>query len=246
MSERALVECRALTKRYGRKTALDSIDLKLESGKIIGLLGPNGSGKTTLIKLLNGLIQPTSGEMYIDGQKPGIYTKGLVSYLPDKNYFADWMTVEDLFNIFEDFYSDFNRTKASEMCRALGVNELDKIKTMSKGTREKVQLILVMCREAKLYLLDEPIAGVDPAARDYILNMIISNYADDATIVISTHLVSDIEKILDEVIFIKDGHIVRQSAVDDIKEEEGKSIDELFREEFRWIAPTEGGRADVR
>ncbi|MCQ2566932.1 MAG: ABC transporter ATP-binding protein [Mogibacterium sp.] len=246
MSERALVECRALTKRYGRKTALDSIDLKLESGKIIGLLGPNGSGKTTLIKLLNGLIQPTSGEMYIDGQKPGIYTKGLVSYLPDKNYFADWMTVEDLFNIFEDFYSDFNRAKASEMCRALGVNELDKIKTMSKGTREKVQLILVMCREAKLYLLDEPIAGVDPAARDYILNMIISNYADDATIVISTHLVSDIEKILDEVIFIKDGHIVRQSAVDDIKEEEGKSIDELFREEFRWIAPTEGGRADVR
>lgn len=241
MRNTPIVECQSLTKSFGKKIALDNVNLNLSRGKIIGLLGSNGSGKTTLIKLLNGLIQPTEGSVLINGKTPGVQTKSRVSYLPDKTYFSDWMTVNDLFDIFEDFYSDFNREKASDMCRSLGVNTKDKIKTLSKGTKEKVQLTLVMCREADLFLLDEPIAGVDPAARDYILDMIISNYNDDATIVISTHLVSDIEKILDEVVFIKNGHVIRQSEVDDIKEETGKSVDELFREEFKWR-----GDEDVR
>lgn len=228
-----IVNCQQLTKKFSAKTALDHIDLNLDRGKVIGLLGPNGSGKTTLIKLLAGLLTPTEGTLRIDGQPTGTYTKSIVSYLPDQNYFADWMTVKNIFDMFEDFYKDFDRKKALRMCHSLGIEEKMKLKTMSKGTKEKVQLILVMSRDAQLYLLDEPIAGVDPAARDYILTTIINNYNENGTILISTHLISDIERILDEVIFIKDGTILRHEAIDDIKEKEGKSIDAVFREQFR-------------
>jgi len=235
-----IVECRGLTKNFSGVKALDHVDLTIGRGKVIGLLGPNGSGKTTFIKLLNGLIEPTFGEIVIDGQRPGVYTKSIVSYLPDKTYFASWMKVMDVLDIFEEFYEDFDRQKAENMCRSMGIQSRDKIKTMSKGTKEKMQLILVMSRKAQLYLLDEPIAGVDPAARDYILTTIINNYNESGTVLISTHLISDIERILDEVIFIKDGKIVRHEAVDDIKEKEGKSIDDVFRDTFRMI-PFYGG-----
>ena len=212
------------------------MDLSIGRGKVIGLLGPNGSGKTTLIKILNGLLQPTSGSVFIDGHIPGTYTKSIVSYLPDRNYFADWMKVKDIFDLFSDFYSDFDREKAADMCRALGIEERAQLKTMSKGTKEKVQLILVMSRQAQLYLLDEPIAGVDPAAREYILGTIINNYNEDGTVIISTHLISDIERILDEVIFIREGKILCHEGVDEMKEREGKSVDEVFRDYFRMTA----------
>lgn len=233
MKSEILVNCEHLTKVYTGKKALDDVSFTLGRGKIVGLLGPNGSGKTTLIKILNGLLIPTEGKAEIDGSKIGAYTKANVSYLPDKNYFADWMRVKDIFDIFCDFYEDFDRERALEMCALLGIGEKDRIKNMSKGTKEKVQLILVMSRQAQLYLLDEPIAGVDPAARDYIMDTIVNNYADDATVVISTHLIADIERVLDEVIFLKNGKIVRQQAVDELREKEGKSVDEVFREEFR-------------
>ncbi len=235
MKTELVAECRNLTKNFSGVKALNSIDLRLERGKIIGLLGPNGSGKTTLIKILNGLLEPTFGEVLIDGEHPGVHTKSVVSYLPDKTYFADWMKVTDIFDIFEDFYADFDRQKAESMCLSMGIKANDKIKTMSKGTKEKVQLILVMSRKAQLYLLDEPIAGVDPAARDYILTTIINNYNEEGTVVISTHLISDIERILDEVVFIKNGVVVRHEAVDDIKEKEGKSIDDVFKDTFRMV-----------
>lgn len=242
MKKNNLVECHALTKRFSNKLALDNVDLSIGRGKIIGLLGPNGSGKTTLIKLMNGLIKPTAGDVIIDGHKPGVYTKSIVSYLPDKTYFSDWMTVNDIFGMFSEFYKDFDRDKAVRMCASMRIGMKDRIKTMSKGTKEKVQLILVMSRKAELYLLDEPIAGVDPAARDYILTTIINNYNEDGTVVISTHLISDIERILDEVVFIKDGKVVRHEAVDDIKEKEGKSIDEVFKDAFRMVTFTGGGQ----
>ena len=191
-----ILECRNLVKSYGNKLALEGIDLSMKRGRIVGLLGPNGSGKSTLIKLANGLLTPTSGELLINGNKPGIETKKIVSYLPERTYLADWMKVSDIINFFKDFYEDFNVEKAYDMLSKLNINANDKLKTMSKGTKEKVQLILVMSREAELYFLDEPIAGVDPAARDYILNTIISNYNENATVVISTHLISDIEQIL--------------------------------------------------
>ena len=235
MKTGTLIQCSGLCKDFGRKEALKDVDLRIGRGKIIGLLGPNGSGKTTLIKLLNGLIRPTKGEILIDGIKPGIYTKSIVSYLPDRSYFADWMHVKDVLDMFEEFYNDFDRCKAEEMCAAMGITASDRIKTMSKGTREKVQLILVMSRNAQLYLLDEPIAGVDPAARDYILSTIINNYSEDGTVIISTHLISDIERVLDEVIFINDGSVTRHETVDDIKEREGKSIDDVFRDTFRMV-----------
>lgn len=233
MKSEILVNCEHLTKVYTGKKALDDVSFTLGRGKIVGILGPNGSGKTTMIKILNGLLRPTSGDVQIDGTEIGVYTKANVSYLPDKNYFADWMCVKDIFDIFADFYKDFDREKADEMCALLGIGEKDRIKSMSKGTKEKVQLILVMSRQAQLYLLDEPIAGVDPAARDYIMDTIINNYADNATVVISTHLIADIERVLDEVIFLKNGKIVRQQAVDELREKERKSVDEVFREEFR-------------
>lgn len=234
MNNSPIVICDKLCKNYGAKTALNNLNIEIGRGKVVGLLGPNGSGKTTFIKLLNGLIQPSSGELRINGKLPGIETKARVSYLPDRSYFADWMSVRDIFDIFENFYDDFNRQKAVEMCSLLGVDEKDRIKSMSKGTKEKVQIAVVMCREADLYLLDEPIAGVDPVAREYILNTIINNYKDDGTIILSTHLITDIERILDEVIFIRKGEIIRQASVDDLKEQEKMSIDELFRKDFRW------------
>ena len=238
--ERYVMECMGLTKTYGRKTALDKVDLKIESGRIIGLLGPNGSGKTTLIKLACGLLSPTSGEIAIDGHAPGVHTKSVVSYLPDRMYFADWMRTRDLLRFFADFYEDFDREKAEGMLADLGVSVSDRLKTMSKGTKEKVQLVLAMSRRAKLYLLDEPIGGVDPAAREFILRTILANYSPEAALVISTHLIADIEKVLDEVIFLQNGRVVRQEPVDSIRENEGKSVDQLFREIF-GMGPV-GGR----
>lgn len=228
-----ILECRNLTKNYTAVRALQNINLSVPKGKIVGLLGPNGSGKTTLIKLAAGLLAPTAGDILIDGMKPGIETKKIVSYLPEQTYLSMWMTVEDVLNYFMDFYEDFNIARAREMLVALGIDEKQKLKTMSKGTKEKVQLILVMSREAKLYLLDEPIAGVDPAARDYILNTIITNYNSDATIIISTHLIYDIERILDEFIFISNHSVLMQAETDTIRQEQGKSVDQLFREVFR-------------
>lgn len=228
-----ILECSGLTKNFGRKTALSGVDLKIERGQIVGLLGPNGSGKSTLIKLANELLTPSGGSILIDGKKPGMETKKIVSYLPEKTYLNDWMRVQQIIEFFSDFYADFKPEKAYDMLKRLNINPDDRLKTMSKGTKEKVQLILVMSREAELYLLDEPIGGVDPAARDYILETILSNYNENATIIISSHLISDIEKILDYVIFINQGQVVLTSSVDDIRDEKGKSVDLLFREVFK-------------
>ena len=229
-----LIVARGLTKVYGVKPALDHIDLTIGSGRIVGLLGPNGSGKTTFIKLLCGLIQPTLGMLQIDGAAPGVHSKSVISYLPDRMYFADWMKTCDLIDFFADFYSDFDRKKAIEMFSALSIGPNDRIKTMSKGTREKAQLALIMSRKAMLYLLDEPNAGVDPAARDFILNTILTNYNEDGTVMLSTHLIADIERVLDEAIFLQNGKVVRHDTVDNIRENEGKSVDQLFREIFAY------------
>jgi len=228
-----VVECRGLAKKYKGLWALNHVDLKLERGKIIGLVGPNGSGKTTLIKLLNGLLVPTEGEILINGIAPGPETKARVSYLPDNNYLSNWMTVEQMIEFYGDFYPDFDAKKAYVMLESLGLNAKQKFKTMSKGMKEKVQLVLVMSREADLYCLDEPIAGVDPAARDYILRTIIANYAEGATVLISTHLIADVEKVLDEVVFIRNGEIIRHTAVEELREQYDRSVDALFREEFK-------------
>lgn len=228
-----ILECKALTKKFGSVNALSNVNLTLERGRIIGLLGPNGSGKTTLIKLLNGLLVPTSGTLTIADKEPGVETKKIVSYLPERTYLPEWMRIQNAIDFFADFYDDFNRQKAYEMLDRLHLDPSRQLKALSKGTKEKVQLILVMSREADLYCLDEPIGGVDPAARDYILNTIISNYNENATVLISTHLISDIENVLDEVIFIKDGSVTLQATVDDIRSKENKSIDSLFREVFR-------------
>lgn len=233
MSQELLV-CSGLTKRFGRKEALKDVSIRLESGKIIGLLGPNGSGKTTLIKLINGLLQPDSGTILIDGYGPGVSSKSMISYLPDRMYFADWMRVKDMVKMFGDFYQDFRKETALNMLNQLGIGLDDRMKTLSKGTKEKVQLVLVMSRKARLYILDEPIGGVDPAARDFILQTILSNYSEDASVLISTHLISDVEKVLDEVIFLKEGCMVRQDSVDHIRETEGKSVDQLFRSIFAY------------
>ncbi len=229
----ALLECRGLTKSYGRKTALSGVDLTISRGKIVGLLGPNGSGKTTLIKLACGLLTPTAGQILVEGKEPGVESRLAISYLPDKNYLNDWMKVSDLVDYFKDFYSNFDPRRAYDMLSKLNIDPDLRLKTLSKGTKEKVQLILVMSRDAQLYLLDEPIGGVDPATRDYILNTIISNYNSQATIIISTHLIADIEKVLDEVVFISEGRIVLSSSVDEIRAENGKSVDALFREVFK-------------
>lgn len=228
-----LLECRNLNKTFGPVRAVQNLSMTMGSGRIIGLLGPNGSGKTTLIKMINGLLRPDQGEVLIDGEKPGPYTHSIVSYLPDKNYLNKRLTIGQTLNLFEDFYTDFNRNKAELMLADLGIDLKRKLKNLSKGTLEKVQLILVMSREARLYVLDEPIAGVDPAARDYILKTIITNYNPEATVLISTHLIADVEQVLDDVIFIKDGQLVLFAPVDVIREKEGKSVDGLFREVFR-------------
>ena len=229
----AILECRDLCKSYGNVQALEHVSFAIEPGKIVGMLGPNGSGKTTLIKMANGLLTWNSGELLIDGKAPGQETKAMVSYLPERTYLSDWMSAKQTLDFFEDFYPDFRRKRAEEMLTHLNIRQEQKIRQMSKGTREKVQLILVMSREAKLYLLDEPIGGVDPATRDYILNTIIGNYNPEASVVISTHLIADVEQVLDEVLFISQGQIVLQKSVDEIREEQGKSVDQLFREVFR-------------
>ena len=229
----AILECMRLTKYYGHRPALQNVDLTIEPGRIVGLLGPNGSGKTTLLKICTGLLTPTTGGALIGGMKPGPGTKALVSYLPEITYLNDWMRVSQLVAFFGDFYSDFSAEKANEMLRNLGIDEKDHLKALSKGTKEKVQLVLVMARDAKLYLLDEPIGGVDPAARDYILNTIIKNYNPEAAVVISTHLISDIEQVLDDVIFLKNGGIALSSSVDDLRGARGMSVDAYFREVFR-------------
>ena len=228
-----IFECKDLSKNYGGVQALDRVSLSVEPGRIVGLLGPNGSGKTTIIKLANGLLTPTSGQVRIDGMAPGAETKRIVSYLPERNYLPLWMTAQQQVDFFADFYADFDRERAADMLARLGVPMKQKIKEMSKGTREKVQLILVMSRRAKLYLLDEPIGGVDPATRDYIINTIIGSYDSEASVIISTHLIADVEQALDDVIFISQGRIVLQSSVDDIREKNGQSVDALFREVFK-------------
>ena len=221
-----VLEVKGVNKSYGKKPALNDISLKLERGKIIGLLGPNGSGKTTLIKLIKG-------QIFVDGMPIGTESHLAVSYLPDKTYLPDWMKVSDMMKMFSDFYSNFDDAKARDMLSRLNISESDRLKALSKGNKEKVQLILVMSRNAKLYLLDEPIGGVDPAARDYILNTIITTYNPDASVVISTHLISDIEKVLDEAVFINNGNIVLHETIDNIREKEGKSVDGYFREVFK-------------
>jgi len=230
----SIVECKGLTKRYFSKgpAALSNIDITLEPGKIIGLLGPNGSGKTTLIKIINGLLTCSEGQVLIDGMEPGIETKKIVAFLPDTSYLSDWMRVDQVLDFFADFYTDFDRTRALNMLSSLQIDPKSRLKSLSKGTKEKVQLILVMSRDAKLYVLDEPIGGVDPAARDYILKTIITNYSPEATVLIATHLIADIESVLDEVIFINQGAVVLQGTVDHIREEHGQSVDEMFREVF--------------
>ena len=229
-----IVCCDHLTKHYGQIKALDNISLTLESGKIVGLLGPNGSGKTTLIKLMNGLLTPTTGEILIDGEKVGVQTKARVAYLPDNSYLNSWMTVKQIVSYFADFYADFRPEVAYEMLQRLDIAPERKLKTLSKGNKEKVCLILVMSRNAKLYVLDEPIAGVDPAARDYVISTIINNYNPEASVIITTHLIADVEQILDEVVFLQKGKVVLQKSVDEIRTEHGKSVDELFREVFKW------------
>ena len=228
-----ILECKSLSKIYKNAVALSAVNLQIAKGRIVGLLGPNGSGKTTLIKIANGLLTPTAGEILIDGKPVGVETKKIVSYLPDRKFLAQWMTVDGMINYFADFYSDFKRERADAMLENLGIDRKRKIKTLSKGTQEKVALILVMSREAELYMLDEPIAGVDPATRDYILRTIISNYNENATVIISTHLIADVEQILSDVIFINRGDVVLCDTVDNIRMREGKSVDELFREVFR-------------
>ena len=228
-----LVTCRGLSRSFGEVQALDNVNLSLPSGRIIGLLGPNGSGKTTLIKILNGLLQPSAGEVRIAGNAPGVETKKLISYLPDRGYFPDWMRVGDMIDLFADFDADFDRAKADEMCRVLGLDQKLAIKTLSKGTREKMQLMLVMSRAAKLYLLDEPIAGVDPAAREFIMRTILTNYSEDGTVLISTHLILDVEQVLDEAVFLRQGQVVLHESVDSIRERTGGSVDALFRDMFR-------------
>lgn len=229
----AILECKGLTKQYGSMMALNHVDITLPKGKIVGLLGPNGSGKTTLIKIAAGLLTPSSGMAFVDGKQVGSQTKAEVSYLPDRMYLADSMRVDECLDYFVDFYADFDRQRAEKMLERLAVPRTQKIKTLSKGTKEKMQLVLVMARRAKLYLLDEPIGGVDPATRDYILETIISNYNPEATVLISTHLIADVEKVLDEFFFLKNGQIVMHDQTDNIRETQGKSLDELFREVFK-------------
>jgi ABC-2 type transport system ATP-binding protein len=232
--DNCLVEITNLTKLYNTNTppAVNNMNLKLPRGKIIGLLGPNGSGKTTLIKMMNGLLKPTSGNISICGMPIGPQTKARVAYLPDRTYLSGGQKISEILGFFNDFYSDFDKDRALKMLENLGINPENKIQTLSKGTREKVQLILVMSRNADLYILDEPIAGVDPAARDYILRTIINNYNPNATVLISTHLIGDIEQVLDEVIFLRYGQIVLYTSTDNVREQHGKSVDAYFREVF--------------
>ena len=228
-----ILECNKLTKSYGGVTALDHIDLAIEPGRIVGLLGPNGSGKTTLIKLAAGLLQPTQGQILIDGQTPSPKTNAVLSYLPERIALSQWMKFTQVLDFFCDFYQDFDRQAAEQMLGQLHIAPNQVLKQMSKGTKEKVQLILAMSRKAKLYLLDEPIGGVDPATRDYILHTILTNYNPEAAVIISTHLIGDVEQILDEVVFLSRGQIALHDSCEAIREQQGKSVDQLFREVFK-------------
>ena len=228
----AILECKGLCKSYGAEPALDRVDLSVEPGHIVGLLGPNGSGKSTLIKLANGLLTPDAGEILIDGMAPSKETKKIVSYLPERTYLPDTVRVKGLLSFFRDFYTDFDAAKAEEMLQKLDIDPSSPLKTLSKGTREKVQLIMVMSRRARVYILDEPISGVDPAARDYILKTIIQDYSEDASILLSTHLIADVEQLLDDVIFLKDGQIILSSSVEEIRDTRHQSVDSYFREVF--------------
>ena len=228
-----LIEIKNISKKYGKKQALDNVNITIETGKIYGLLGPNGSGKTTLIKIINDLLTATSGEILIKGKNPGIESKKIISYLPERTYLNMNFKVKEILDYFEDFYENFDRKKAQDLLKKLNINEEDKLKTMSKGTKEKVQLILVMSRKADLYILDEPIGGVDPASRDYILETILNNFDEKSSMIISTHLIQDIERVLDNVIFINNGRITLNDSADNIRNEKGKTIDQVFREDFR-------------
>ena len=228
-----LVECKDVCKSYGNKQVLDHVSFTIEPGKIIGLLGPNGSGKSTIIKMINQLLTPDSGEILVNDKPLGIESKKVISYLPERSYLNFNVKVKELMDFFEDFYEDFDRKKAESLIEKLKINPKDKLKTMSKGTKEKVQLIMVMSRKADLYILDEPIGGVDPAARDYILTTILSNFNEGASILISTHLIADVEKILDEVIFISEGKVLLQQSADELRNEKQQSIDGVFREVFK-------------
>lgn len=228
-----LIEIQDLNKSYGKKQVIKNINLNLTSGKIVGLLGPNGSGKTTLIKMLNGLLKDYKGKIIIDGQPIGVHSREVISYLPDEPYFENWMTTKDALNLFQDMYKDFNKEKALELIDTMGLQRNCKIKEMSKGMKEKFQLALIMSRRAKIYILDEPIGGVDPAARDFILDVILKNYDENALVLMSTHLIADIERIFDEVIFIKEGEVFLHDSCEELRTKRNKSIDEIFREEFR-------------
>ena len=229
----ALIEIEGLYKSYNRTVALRDLGLSLDGGQIVGLLGPNGSGKTTLIKIINDLLKADKGKVLIDGKQPGVETKEIVAYLPDRNALPEYMKIKDLIEMQADFFKDFDVAKANSMISDLGIDTNMRFKSLSKGMGEKVQLALVMSRKAKVYLLDEPIGGVDPAARDYILRTIISNYNPDSLVIISTHLIQEIESVLDDVLFIRDGQIVLHKSPDQIREESGKGVDELFREVFK-------------
>lgn len=229
----SIVQIKNVSKSFGKKQALNNVNLTIEKGKIIGLLGSNGSGKTTLIKLINDLLVPSKGELLVNGQKPGVESKRVISYLPERSYLNAHMKVKELIAFFKDFYEDFDEERARKLLQDFHIDDQDQLKNMSKGTKEKVQLIMVMSRNAQLYILDEPIGGVDPAARDYILDTILTNFNSEASILISTHLIQDIERVLDDVIFISNGEIVKNTSADELRTASGKSIDELFREEFR-------------
>ena len=230
-----IVQISGLNKSYGYKQIIKDMNLNLEGGKIIGLLGPNGSGKSTLIKILGGVLKPDSGNVTIDGKQIGIDTKRIVSYLPERTYLGPSLKVREAISMFDDFYEDFKTERAEEMLNRLNINLNDTIKSLSKGTREKVQLVLVMSRDALVYLLDEPMGGVDPAAREYILKTILSNYNENACVIISTHLISDVEKVLDQVLFIQNGNVILNSTVDEIRDEKKESVDALFREVFTCL-----------
>lgn len=233
MEEKVLLEFKNVTKKYGKKVALNNVNFSLSSGRIVGLLGPNGAGKTTIIKMVNGLLRDYSGQVLIDGEKPGVKSKSIVSYLPDVDYFQGWMKIKDALNIFEDLYKDFDVEKAMNLMYRMNLSPNMKVKELSKGMREKMRLILVMSRNAKIYILDEPIGGVDPASRELILDTILNNYSQDSLVLFSTHLISDIERVFDQVIFIKEGEIVLNRNAEELRIERNKSIDEIFREEFK-------------
>lgn len=228
-----VLEFRNVTKNYHTHRVLDQLSFSIEPGKIVGLLGPNGCGKSTTIKLAAGLLQPTAGQVLIDGQQPGLYSKSVLSYLPERSYLNGWMRIRQMLDFFGDFYADFDRQRAEQMLQELNIDPAARLRTLSKGNKEKVQLVLVMSRRAKLYILDEPIGGVDPAARDYILRTILSSYAEDSSILITTHLIQDVETIFDDVLFLSNGRILLGGPVDQVRDENQKSIDQLFREVFR-------------